>query len=85
MLKLSNGYFKSDYTKEINLNSKEMRESLNLLLIGLIFILFNGCNLSQDKSGPEKEGQTEFKGIIAKTYEESEESWPEKKRPPEKY
>ena len=49
-----------------------MKTTLNLLIIGLMLVFFNGC----------KESQPEFKGKIAKLYEESVESWPEKKRPP---
>ncbi len=59
-----------------------MKTPLNLFLIVMIFVFLNGCKESQEKSENQKDSQPEFKGKIAKTYEESEEWWPEKKRPP---
>ena len=59
-----------------------MKRKLNIFLFVSILFLYNGCNNSQEKSGTEEETQVEFKGKIAKTYEESVEDWPEKKRPP---
>ena len=51
------------------------------LLVSFLFLL-SGCNDSQQTSESKKEPQVEFKGKIAKKYEESVEAWPEKKRPP---
>ena len=59
-----------------------MKTTLNLFLIGMMLVFINGCKESQEKLETKKEAQSEFKGKIAKTYEESEEWWPEKKRPP---
>ena len=59
-----------------------MKTKLNLILFVSFFFLLIGCNESQKKSAVKKESQVEFKGKIAKTYEESVEAWPEKKRPP---
>jgi len=56
-----------------------MKTTLNLFLIGMMFVFLNGCKESKVEN---KKVQPEFKGKIAKTYEESEEWWPEKKRPP---
>ena len=44
----------------------------------MMFVFLNGFEESQAKS----ETENEFKGKIAKTYEESKEWWPKKKRPP---
>jgi len=57
-----------------------MKTTLNLFLIGMLFVFLNGCN--EYKPETKNESKPEFKGKIAKTYEESEEWWPEKKRPP---
>ena len=59
-----------------------MKTTLNLFLIVIMLVFFNGCKESQEKLETKKEAQSEFKGKIAKTYEESKEWWPEKKRPP---
>lgn len=59
-----------------------MKTTLNLFLIGMMLVFLNGCKEFQEKPETNKEAQPEFKGKIAKTYEESEEWWPEKKRPP---
>ncbi len=59
-----------------------MRNLLCLLCFGILAI---GCNTETKKSESdqdlEKYGQ-EFEGKIAQSYEESEEWWPKKKRPP---
>ena len=60
-----------------------MKTTLNLILVGVMFVILSGCNESQEKSIAKKKVQSEFKGKIAKTYEESEEWWPKKQRPPE--
>jgi arylsulfatase len=58
---------------------------IKLICFAIIaFIALGACtndNATGDAGG-EKYGQ-EFKGKISKTYEESEEAWPEKIRPPE--
>ncbi len=59
-----------------------MKTTLNLFLILMMLVFINGCIGSQEKLETKKEAQSEFKGKIAKTYEESKEWWPEKKRPP---
>ncbi|UCD61585.1 MAG: arylsulfatase [Flavobacteriaceae bacterium] len=59
-----------------------MKKNLSLILFASIFVFFTGCDKSQKESETEKGAQVEFKGKIAKTYEESVEAWPEKKRPP---
>lgn len=56
-----------------------MKTTLSLLLLGMFIVFIQGCKESQVKN---EKVQPEFKGKIAKTYEESEEWWPEKKRPP---
>ena len=56
-----------------------MKSTLNLLLLGIFIVIIHGCKQVKLK---DENVQPEFKGKIAKTYEESEESWPEKKRPP---
>lgn len=57
-------------------------KTLNLItLISLVLFLL-GCKESKQNSQTNKESQTEFKGKIAKTYEESVEDWPKNKRPP---
>ena len=56
-----------------------MNTNLNLILA--VLILF-GCNTPQDNSGNNQDHVNEFKGKVAKTYEESEEWWPKKARPP---
>jgi len=48
----------------------------------MIFTFLLGCKESAERSDAKNDALTEFKGKIAKTYEESEEWWPEKKRPP---
>ena len=45
-------------------------------------MILYGCNNSPDSSKNDQNNGPEFKGKIAKTYEESKEWWPEKKRPP---
>ena len=59
-----------------------MKTKLTLVLFVSFLFSLIGCNEEQQKSETKKEFQVEFKGKIAKTYEESEEWWPEKKRPP---
>ncbi len=59
-----------------------MKTKLNLILIGIVVVFLSGCTESQNKSSSKDDSISEFKGKIAKSYEESEESWPEKKRPP---
>lgn len=57
---------------------------LSLLQFLMIAIIFGSCTMSEsvnDDADFEKYGQ-KFEGKIAKSYEESEEWWPEKKRPP---
>jgi len=46
-----------------------MKTTLNLTLIGMMFVFLSGCNQSPEKSAINKEVQLEFKGKIAKTYE----------------
>ena len=59
-----------------------MKTKLNLILFVSFLFFFIGCKESQQKSETKIESQLEFKGKIAKTYEESVEAWPEKQRPP---
>ena len=59
-----------------------MKKALNLLQFGMIAMLLYGCNIPQEDQKTSKKDPYEFKGKIAKTYEESIEAWPEKKRPP---
>lgn len=56
-----------------------MKTILSLLIIGILFMFVQGCDQSKTDHG---KTLPEFKGKIAKSYEESEESWPEKQRPP---
>ena len=51
-------------------------------IAGVFAIFLFGCQESPDRAGSGNDGQPEFKGKIAKSYEESEEWWPKKKRPP---
>ena len=48
-----------------------MKTTLNLILIGMMFVFLNGCQESQEKSETKKEVKSVFKGKIAKIYEES--------------
>ena len=48
-----------------------MKTTLNLLLTGMMFVFLNGCK----ESKVDTKVQPEFKGKVAKTYEESEEWW----------
>jgi len=60
-----------------------MKTQISLLLLGGIF-LFGSCAPSHEEKPKEQKGESyAFKGKIAKSYEESEEAWPEKQRPPE--
>jgi len=59
-----------------------MKKNQNLLLLSMLFVFVYGCNETQKDPEKETKFKTEFKGKIAKTYEESVEAWPEKKRPP---
>jgi hypothetical protein len=59
-----------------------MKIKLNLILFVSFLFFLAGCNNSEQKPETKKDSQVEFKGKIAKTYEESVEAWPEKKRPP---
>ena len=59
-----------------------MKTILKLFLIGMMFVFLNGFEEARAKSETKNKFNAEFKGKIAKTYEESEEWWPEKKRPP---
>ncbi|MBD45599.1 MAG: arylsulfatase [Flavobacteriaceae bacterium] len=54
----------------------------NLFALCILFLFMSGCNETQKQSDKKSNFKTEFKGKIAKTYEESVEAWPEKKRPP---
>jgi arylsulfatase A-like enzyme len=55
-----------------------MKKTMSLVLFVSSLFLLNSCGESQiNKNEPNG-----FKGKIAKTYEESIEAWPEKKRPP---
>jgi len=51
-------------------------------IAGVFAIFLFGCQESLDRAGSGNDGQPEFKGKIAKAYEDSEEWWPKKKRPP---
>ncbi len=53
-----------------------MKTTLNLFLSGMMFVFLSGSSEAQEKSITKKEVQPDFKGKIAKTYEESEEWWP---------
>ncbi len=55
-----------------------MKKLIQLLLIGGVL---SSCQPKEEQS-VETDHLPEFKGKIGKTYEESEEWWPEKKRPP---
>jgi len=59
-----------------------MRTMLNVILFATILVFLNGCTETLEKSQTENDTLQEFKGKIAKTYEESEEWWPTKKKPP---
>lgn len=59
------------------MQSKSIKFITILSVVALVTSIFNGCIKSESGT----EGQ-EFKGKIGKTYEDSEEWWAEKKRPP---
>jgi len=59
-----------------------MKKNQILFLLSMLFVFVYGCNETQKDSKKDPTFKTEFKGKIAKTYDESEEAWPEKKRPP---
>ncbi len=60
---------------------------INSIAVLLAILVLAGCNPAETSrtkeipQGFEEYGQ-EFKGKIAQSYEESQEWWPEKKRPP---
>ncbi len=58
-----------------------MKSLFKLISIGIMAFLFNGC-ADRPKDQEKDEDPYSFKGKVAKTYEESEEYWPKKKRPP---
>ncbi|MEJ2163479.1 MAG: arylsulfatase [Robiginitalea sp.] len=58
---------------------KFLMKSLSFMAL-IIFVI--GCNESGETAKTSGDTLPEFKGKIAKTYEESEEWWPEKQRPP---
>jgi len=59
-----------------------MKKIQNLFVFSILFVFVYGCKEAQNETAKESKFTTEFKGKIGKTYQESEESWPEKKRPP---
>ena len=59
-----------------------MKCKQNFVLISLIAMILAGCNISKEQQESNENYSSVFKGKIAKTYEESEEWWPEKQRPP---
>lgn len=58
-----------------------MKTIFYVFLFSLTIFILNGCESSGEKTDTDDFSQ-EFKGKIAKSYEDSEEWWPEKKRPP---
>ena len=59
-----------------------MKNNLKLFTLSMFLVFLFGCKETQNETAKESKFVTEFKGKIGKTYQESEESWPEKKRPP---
>jgi hypothetical protein len=59
-----------------------MKTALNLILAAFLLGIAIGCQETSKEAGNKNDAAPEFKGEVAKTYEESKEWWPEKKRPP---
>jgi len=60
-----------------------MKITSNFVIISFIAMILVGCNTPKEQKKSNEDFGNAFEGKIAKTYEESEEWWPEKKRPPE--
>jgi arylsulfatase A-like enzyme len=61
-----------------------MKKLITVVMAAFVLLSVNGCQEpdGDSKSAADDYATPEFKGKIAKSYEESEEWWPEKKRPP---
>ena len=57
--------------------------SLSTILMALLILTFPACQQSNEKADNKSEGTQEFKGKIAKSYQDSEEWWPSSPKPPE--
>jgi len=57
-------------------------KTLGILILAMIVLLVGGCEIAPDGSAEKQVAPSDFKGKIAKTYENSVEAWPEKQRPP---
>jgi arylsulfatase len=60
-----------------------MKFKQNFVFISVIAMILVGCNTPKEQKKSSVDIANAFEGKIAKTYAESEEWWPEKKRPPE--
>jgi len=59
-----------------------MKVILNSFFAITILMILIGCTETVQDQGADLKEESSFKGVIAKTYEESVEAWPEKQRPP---
>ena len=59
-----------------------MKAILNTLFATIMLMILISCSETVQDQGTDLKEEPSFKGVIAKTYEESVEAWPEKQRPP---
>ena len=62
---------------------QKMKATLKASFAVMMLAMMIGCSESDLHQRRGESEDSSFKGVIAKTYEESVEAWPEKKRPPE--
>ncbi len=60
-----------------------MKTSLTAIFCSIVVLFFTACDNAADSQAPDEQKYYEFKGKIAQSYEDSEEWWPPKTRPPE--
>ena len=59
-----------------------MKAILSTLFATIMLMILISCSETVQDQGTDLKEEPSFKGVIAKTYEESVEAWPEKQRPP---
>ncbi len=59
-----------------------MKPYFYAVFCAITFLFFISCDQTADSQESKELESLKFKGKIAKTYEESEEYWPKKQRPP---
>jgi len=60
-----------------------MKTNLTAIFCSIVVLFFTACDKAVDSQAPDEQKYYEFKGKIAQSYEDSEEWWPPKTRPPE--